>query len=263
MLQKNPNDLLECSKNKKNGVWSNAWNSEILVDAKDIFSHPLFLEGYETIRRHIRSTSGALLEAGGGTGRYGIKLACENKNLNVNILDIAPESISLGKKLAHFKGVDCINFIQGDINHLPFQDCSFDCVVSDAVIQVFEDFVTPIGELARVLKPGGIVVIAVVNYWNIHTLYKYALKFFGKKYIYGYERSFTRGELKNAILRFKLKIVCMDGFAPGYGASRHNRAILKIIGSIINIICKAIDLFTRGWASKFFGFEIVMVAIKH
>lgn len=57
----------------------------------------------------------------------------------------------------------------GDIRALPFPDASFDAVVSNSTLDhfaSFDDVVTGVNELARVLAPGGHLVITLDNAWN-------------------------------------------------------------------------------------------------
>ena len=57
----------------------------------------------------------------------------------------------------------------GDIRALPFPDASFDAVVSNSTLDhfaSFSDVVLGVNELARVLAPGGHLVITLDNAWN-------------------------------------------------------------------------------------------------
>ncbi len=48
------------------------------------------------------------------------------------------------------------------LNHLEFQDNSFDIVFSGGVLEFFEDIEKPIAEMVRVLKPGGFFAVNMV-----------------------------------------------------------------------------------------------------
>jgi SAM-dependent methyltransferase len=58
--------------------------------------------------------------------------------------------------------------VYGDAQHLPFADQSFDAVVCT---QVLEHLARPdkvVGELARVLRPGGLALVSVPFFYNLH-----------------------------------------------------------------------------------------------
>lgn len=52
-----------------------------------------------------------------------------------------------------------IGFVRGDVNALPFADRSFDVVTAIAVLCFVPDARTAMAEMARVLKPGGRLVL--------------------------------------------------------------------------------------------------------
>ena len=51
--------------------------------------------------------------------------------------------------------------VQGDALHLPFPDATFDRVICSEVLEHIPDDLGAMGELARVLKPGGTMAITV------------------------------------------------------------------------------------------------------
>lgn len=56
--------------------------------------------------------------------------------------------------------------VQGDARHLPFEDASFDVVFSRQALHFFADPTEPIREMGRVLKPGGLLVLAQRLPWS-------------------------------------------------------------------------------------------------
>lgn len=73
-------------------------------------------------------------------------------------LDITPELLEAGKKAAAEAGVE-IEWIVGDAQGLPFDDASFDVVTSVFGCMFAPDHRRTAEELARVLKPGGRMVL--------------------------------------------------------------------------------------------------------
>lgn len=60
---------------------------------------------------------------------------------------------------------------QGSIEEIPFHDKQFDAVMCADVISQIEDGSIALGEFARILKPGGILVLNVAAYqwaWSYH-----------------------------------------------------------------------------------------------
>ena len=53
--------------------------------------------------------------------------------------------------------------IQGDMNHLPFEDRVFDKALSVTAIEFIKDAGHAVDELFRVTKPGGSIVVATLN----------------------------------------------------------------------------------------------------
>src|SRR5262249_13609337 len=74
-------------------------------------------------------------------------------------LDITPELIEAGKRKAREAGVE-IEWVEGDAQDMPFDDESFDVVLSVSGCMFAPDHAKAAAELARVLKPGGRLVVA-------------------------------------------------------------------------------------------------------
>ena len=58
-----------------------------------------------------------------------------------------------------------IDFLQGDATCLPFPDNHFDHVICSEVLEHIPNFIAVIGELNRVLKPGGNLCVSVPRAW--------------------------------------------------------------------------------------------------
>lgn len=95
---------------------------------------------------------GRLLDVGGGTGALAARLA-ERLRAAVTVLDASPHM------LRHAEGLPGVTPVGGDAEAMPFADDAFDAVlVSDA----FHHFGAPpvaAREMARVVRPGGGVVV--------------------------------------------------------------------------------------------------------
>lgn len=105
-----------------------------------------------------------------------------------------------------------------DIRSLPFPAASFDAVYSMGTVEHFAETDTALGEIFRVLKPGGTAIIGVPNRWDpflrpllVALLYRVGL------YSYGYEKSYSRQTLRAMLERIGFQVAAQEGilFIPG------------------------------------------------
>lgn len=97
-----------------------------------------------------------LLDAGCGTGLF-TKRAIE-RYAKVTSIDIAPKLVELTKRKN-----PSTNAIEASLLQLPFEDNTFDYVISSDVIEHTTNPYDATKELIRVLKPGGKICITVPN----------------------------------------------------------------------------------------------------
>ncbi len=95
-----------------------------------------------------------ILDIGCGIGQTLIASQLGNRRLVIG-MDIELESLVYGRK--HY---DSIRYINGNAEHLPFADNSFDKIIS-RVAMPYTDIPRSIAELHRVLKPGGSIWITL------------------------------------------------------------------------------------------------------
>jgi arsenite methyltransferase len=70
-------------------------------------------------------------------------------------LDMTTEMLALANENKRKAGADNVEFLQGEIEHIPLPDSSVDVVVSNCVINLSADKDRVLREAFRVLKPGG------------------------------------------------------------------------------------------------------------
>ena len=70
-------------------------------------------------------------------------------------LDMTDEMLSLARANQAKSGVTNVDFLKGDIEHIPLPDNSVDVIISNCVINLSGEKRTVIKEAFRVLKPGG------------------------------------------------------------------------------------------------------------
>ena len=75
-------------------------------------------------------------------------------------VDMTPEMLAAARKNAEAAGADQVDFREGRLEDLPVDDASVDAVTSNCVINLVPDKSLVFNEIARVLRPGGRLVIS-------------------------------------------------------------------------------------------------------
>jgi ubiquinone/menaquinone biosynthesis C-methylase UbiE len=101
------------------------------------------------------SFDGALLEVPVGTGVLTMPLYRHLPEADITCLDHSPDMMRRAEERARAHDLDRIRFVQGDVAHLPFEDASFDAVLSLNGFHAFPDKDAAYEEIHRVLKPNG------------------------------------------------------------------------------------------------------------
>ena len=94
----------------------------------------------------------SLLDAATGTGEVAIRAA--RAGAHVSALDISEPMLAKARRAADEAGLE-IQFELGDVEYLPYDDASFDIVVSNFGLVFAPDHANVAAELARVTRPGG------------------------------------------------------------------------------------------------------------
>lgn len=111
----------------------------------------------------------SILESGCGAGLTTIALA--RKGYQVTATDSVPKMLEMTRELAEYAGVSERVFLEAaDINHLQFAGGSFDAAAAIGVLPWLSSLDEPVREMARVLKPGGYLVITIDNLLALHRL---------------------------------------------------------------------------------------------
>lgn len=108
--------------------------------------------------------AGLFLDAGCGTGTRTMALAAQGHRM-VGV-DFSPSAVEACRKRAESAPMPTQfppRFEVGDLLRLPFQDSSFDGVVCWGVLMHIPSVSEALGELVRVLKPGGVLVLGELN----------------------------------------------------------------------------------------------------
>ena len=100
-----------------------------------------------------------VLEAGCGVGAQTKIIAPKNPGSTFISVDLSEDSVAEAKKIISSLHIDNVEFRQADIFHLPFGDDTFDSVIVCFVLEHLSDPVSALGELKRVLKTGGTIMV--------------------------------------------------------------------------------------------------------
>jgi phosphatidylethanolamine/phosphatidyl-N-methylethanolamine N-methyltransferase len=118
---------------------------------------PIFESGRRAAAQAARVVGGRILEVGVGTG-----LSFDDYDSTTDIVGIdlsAPMVAKARARMATGAYPHVRDVIVMDAHDLQFPDCSFDCVVAQFVITLVEHPERVLDECARVVKPGGEVIL--------------------------------------------------------------------------------------------------------
>jgi ubiquinone/menaquinone biosynthesis C-methylase UbiE len=130
------------------------------ADRYDRWANRFFHRLYERVAADVAGAGlrdGArVLDVGTGPGRLPLAIARALPGLEVEGLDQSVEMIEQARRNATEAGLDeRVRFTVGDVARLPYGDASFDLIVSTMSQHHWPDAAAGLGELRRVLRPGG------------------------------------------------------------------------------------------------------------
>jgi SAM-dependent methyltransferase len=122
-------------------------------DATRRFSPEVSATQTAQLREALRDVNGPTLEIGVGTGRVALPLAAAGQRLVG--LDISSAMLAA----LHDKAPGALPLVQADATRLPFRDGSFGAAVVAHVLHLVSDWQVVVGELRRVVRPGGVLLV--------------------------------------------------------------------------------------------------------
>ncbi|MGJ8696852.1 MAG: class I SAM-dependent methyltransferase [Verrucomicrobiaceae bacterium] len=107
---------------------------------------------------------GWVLDLGGNTG--GEATVLRQQGVAMVVSDINELALSVSKERAEKFGLVLPGYVAADVHRLPFADGSFATVAVIEALHHFEDYDQALGEIFRVLRPGGVFYTLEPNGWN-------------------------------------------------------------------------------------------------
>jgi ubiquinone/menaquinone biosynthesis C-methylase UbiE len=116
----------------------------------------LMSKSFISMARRWGVTDGMVLDVGTGTGSVAIGFAEGIPGVEVVGLDLSEVVLELARDNARQSEVPSrISFEKGDAEDMPFEDDTFDLVISSDTLHLIKDPVKTFNEIHRVLKPQG------------------------------------------------------------------------------------------------------------
>jgi ubiquinone/menaquinone biosynthesis C-methylase UbiE len=140
------------------------WNSSARLNAGERFraqSAEMGAAVTEAVVEAARLAEGMhVLDVGCGSGEPAISIAARLAVSGTVVgIDQASEPLKVARGRASQRGLANVEFRQGDVHALEFASESFDRVTSRLGVMFFADLAGALGEMRRVLRPGGRVAL--------------------------------------------------------------------------------------------------------
>jgi len=123
----------------------------------DVLCGPVFLNGRRAAANAARAVGGRILEIGVGTG---LSFDDYDETTEITGIDMSKPMIARARERAKTGRYPFVKELSVmDAHNLCYLDASFDCVVAQFVITLVENPERVLSECARVLRPGGQIIL--------------------------------------------------------------------------------------------------------
>jgi SAM-dependent methyltransferase len=210
--------------------WDELWDDVHTVYDPSV--EPQLRDSLALITRFWAQPTGRFLEAGCGPAANALNLAL--RGVEVVGLDLSTNALRAARTEFARRGL-AGEFVPGGVRRMPFADETFDFVYAGGVVEHFRELDQALAELARVLRPGGRLLITVPAFTlaypylflrgnvpaipvveDLVGLIHFRL-FRGKLASFGYERSFLRRRVADVLARAGLgsiEVARFDTYLP-------------------------------------------------
>lgn len=169
---------------------------------------------YQLVMEYLPAVEGTrILEIACGRGGFSRLLGSRGASVcgadfSASAVDIAKEKLLRNPSLA-----DRVTYLQADAQDMPFEENSFDIVISCETIEHVPDPNAAVREMYRVCKPGGMLYLTTPNYVNFMGLYLIyaAVRHPHLKSSQPLDERFLFPQIRRFVARAGWKIVRTDG----------------------------------------------------
>ena len=140
--------------------WSRGYDESIVQRLLFVPTHNILMSYMDGVEVH------RILDIGSGTGVFAMRVADEFPHARVTGVDLSLHMLEKGRERLNGQGTR-LNYVNGDSEHLPFADDSFDVITCNHSFHHYPHQSRAIREMHRVLRPGGrlFIVDAYVDSW--------------------------------------------------------------------------------------------------
>jgi arsenite methyltransferase len=143
------------------------FNEEMAAELEDLYSRPDILRRRALVHEALGTRPGErVLDAGCGPGFY-VSEVLERVGSEGSVVGIDASLAMLAVAARRCEGRPNVTFHEGDVTSLPVGDGEFDRALSVQVLEYVEDIPAALGELFRVLRPRGHVLIWAVDWATV------------------------------------------------------------------------------------------------
>jgi ubiquinone/menaquinone biosynthesis C-methylase UbiE len=119
----------------------------------------IIFQGFAEAAVRMGITEGRVLDVGTGSGRVAIRLARLAPAFQIEAVDLSRSMLELAQTNASASSVTNVTFSVGNARELPFDDQSFDLVVSHQLLHQLADPLIVLQEIRRVAKRNGGILV--------------------------------------------------------------------------------------------------------
>lgn len=243
--------------------WEETWeNLPLPAPFLADYSHQIILRKFLYIIKKNKSNIGKFIEIGGCPGRWA-DFFTRNFRATCDMIEYGKNNCRIAQKNYQLLGISGKIFNQ-DIFHNTLKKNSYDIVLSDGLVEHFDEMLPIFRKHAELVKKGGLLVIGVPNIKQSRFY-----DFFAKKDKASYKgyRAVEKNELISAAKKLQLKILFCDYLGvvnPGlvHWGFIKNTLLQKIVNLSIYLLNFAIAALRITKESPTFSPYIYLIAKK-
>jgi ubiquinone/menaquinone biosynthesis C-methylase UbiE len=204
------------------------WRKSSLGRITDVLERRLLLDLIGDVRGRT------ILDVGCGYGELAVALW--ERGARVSGIDASAAMIATARQRSLRQGAD-ITFAVGTAERLPFAPATFDRVVAVTVLCFVDDAASVFGEIGRVLRPGGRLVIGELGRWSTWAAERRLRGWLGHP-VWRRARIRTADELRDLVGKAGLTVEGLRGaifYPPCGSAARVCRGIDRHLGRLTTL----------------------------